>query len=214
MVKPNDQICIIVVPMSDQNTEQKILKAAKKVFHRKGMAGTRMQEVADEAGINKALLHYYFRSKQLLFESVFKDAIKDALPAIWTVLGSDLQLFDKIRAFAEGYIETISKDPFIPSFVVSELQRDPEGLLKMIQASKMEGRKVFGQQLANAVKDGRIRTIDPLQLFVDMMSLCVYPFIAKPMIMEFNGLSEKKYKEFIEERKRHIPDLLINSIKI
>lgn len=199
--------------MSDQNTEQKILAAAKKVFHRKGMAGTRMQEVADEAGINKALLHYYFRSKQKLFESVFRDAIKDALPAIWTVLGSDLPLFEKISAFAEGYIDTISKDPFIPIFVMNELQRDPAGLLEVIRSSKMGGKKVFGQQLSDAVKNGEIRPIDPLQLFVDMMSLCVYPFVAKAMIMEFNGLNEKKYEVFIEERKQHIPDLLINSIK-
>ena len=213
MVKSMERLINIADPMSDQNTEQKILEAAKKVFHRKGMAGARMQEVADEAGINKALLHYYFRSKQLLFESVFKDAIKDALPAIWTVLGSDMPLFEKIHAFAEGYIDTISKDPFIPFFVVSELQRDPKGLISIIRKTKMAGKKVFGEQLAEAVRKGEIRAIDPMQLFVDMMSLCVYPFIFKAMIMEFNGLNEKNYKVFIEERKHHIPDLLINSIK-
>ena len=200
--------------MTDKSTEQKILQAAKKIFYQKGMAGTRMQEVADEAGINKALLHYYFRSKQKLFEGVFIAAIHGSFPVIYQVLGSDEPLFDKIRAFTVAYIDTISKDPFIPVFVVTELQRDPESLLKLLVRGKKRKKSTFHQQVESAIEKGEIRAIDPGQLFIDMISLCVYPFVAKPLVMAFEGLSETRYKAFIQERKRHVPDLLINSIRI
>lgn len=200
--------------MTDNSTEQKILQAAKKVFYQKGMAGTRMQAVADEAGINKALLHYYFRSKQKLFEGVFMTALADSFPVIYQVLGSNEPLFDKIRAFTVAYIDTISKDPYLPVFVISELQRDPDRLLKMLARKKKARKSIFHAQVEAAIKNGEIRAIDPSQLFVDMISLCVYPFVAKPLVMAFEGLSETRYKAFIKERKEHVPDLLINSIKV
>lgn len=199
--------------MSDKNTEQKILKAAKQVFHQKGMAGARMQVVADTAGINKALLHYYFRSKQQLFEGVFIEALTTNFPSIWKVLGTELPLFEKITAFVGTYIEVISKDPFIPSFIVSELQRDPERLLQLMRDKLPKGLEVFTRQVEEAVGAGLIQPTDPKHLFVDMLGLCVYPFIAKPIIMSVGKMDQTAYDAFIQERKQHIPELLVNGIK-
>lgn len=198
--------------MADKSTEQKILDAAKKVFHKKGMAGARMQEVADSAGINKALLHYYFRNKQQLFEGVFLEALSTNFPAIWQVLGSELPLFEKIETFVGRYIDVISKDPFIPSFIVSELQRDPERLLQMLR-DKLPSKEAFNYQVQAAMKEGLIYPTDPQHLLVDMLSLCVYPFLAKPMIMSVGKMDQAAYDAFIQERKQHIPALLLCGIK-
>ncbi|MBP8792594.1 MAG: helix-turn-helix transcriptional regulator, partial [Lutibacter sp.] len=95
----------------DNTTESTILNAAKSIFQRKGMDGARMQEIADEAGINKALLHYYYRSKQLLFEAVFKSAFSMLAPQLNKVLNSDDSLNDKIKGFTKNYISFTIKHP-------------------------------------------------------------------------------------------------------
>ena len=108
-----------------ENTEEEILNAAKEVFQQKGMAGARMQEIADKAKINKALLHYYYRSKQLLFEAVFKNAFRLLAPQIGKVLNDDTELFDKIRNFTDSYVSFVIKHPYLPNFVTQELNSNP-----------------------------------------------------------------------------------------
>ncbi len=101
----------------DTSTESGILNAAKRIFQQKGMDGARMQEIADEAGINKALLHYYYRSKQLLFEAVFKSAFLLLAPQLNKVLNDDSSLFDKIKNFTNNYISFVIKHPYLPNFI-------------------------------------------------------------------------------------------------
>ncbi|MBE9468013.1 MAG: TetR/AcrR family transcriptional regulator [Bacteroidetes bacterium] len=114
-----------------ENTEQKNLNAAKKIFLKKGKDGSRMQEIADEAAINKALLHYYFRSKDKLFEAVFDDAIMKFLPKIGNVLNSDKSLFDKIRLFTNHYIDFFIENLYLPLFIFSELRSKPDRIIKL-----------------------------------------------------------------------------------
>ncbi|NTW33144.1 MAG: TetR/AcrR family transcriptional regulator, partial [Bacteroidetes bacterium] len=104
-------------------TEKLILKAAKKVFIDKGFDGARMQEIADLAGINKALLHYYFRSKEKMFDAVFEDVFMQFLPEVTEVMNSEITLFDKIKTFVDVYITALLKNPHIPIFVLHELSR-------------------------------------------------------------------------------------------
>ena len=117
--------------VAEPTTEQRILKAAQKVFSEKGMAGARMQEVADEAGINKALLHYYFRSKQQLFEGVFKDSAQRQFGCIWKSLDSCDSLFPAIEAFVAAYLDRMIEEPSLPLFIANELNRDAEGLAEL-----------------------------------------------------------------------------------
>ena len=107
-----------------ENTETEILIAAKEIFQQKGMAGARMQEIADKAKINKALLHYYFRSKQLLFEAVFKSAFSLLAPQLNKVLNDDSDLFEKIKRFTESYVSFVIKHPYLPNFVIQELNKN------------------------------------------------------------------------------------------
>ena len=116
----------------EMNTEQKILDAAKEVFQQKGMTGARMQEIADKAGINKALLHYYYRTKDKLFEKVFELAFSLFIPKVKEMMISDKPVFEKIEFFVENYLNLLQKHPYIPGFVISELNRNPEILVKII----------------------------------------------------------------------------------
>ena len=111
-------------------TEQKILDAAKKVFVVKGMTGARMQEIADEAGINKSLLHYYFRTKEKLFEAVFQSALGEFFPKVTSYMISDISLEDKIKVFVKEYSKVLQENPFLPSFIIGEVNRNPDNIIQ------------------------------------------------------------------------------------
>ena len=136
----------------DTTTEEKILAAARKVFIAKGMAGARMQDIADEAGINKALLHYYFRSKEKLFETIFKELSLQFLPRINSLFESELSLFEKIEIFCSEYISKMVENPFIPLFIVNEMNKQPEIFLKKMWGGKKPVVAKLVQQIDEEVK--------------------------------------------------------------
>jgi AcrR family transcriptional regulator len=199
---------------SDHSTEDKILEAAKNVFVTKGMSGARMQDIANEAGINKALLHYYFRSKEKLFEVIFKAAVSRLVPRITAILESDMPLFIKIERFCENYIETVMQSPFIPLFVINEMNKQPEEFILKIWGDQRPGLKSFFKQVEVDIANGLIKPIHPHQLLVNIVSLIVFPFVAKPIIFFVTGMDSKEYKDFMIARKKEIPEFIINAIKI
>jgi len=162
-------------------TEEKILEAAKNVFVAKGMEGARMQEIADEAGINKALLHYYFRSKERLFESIFAGIIKMAFPKIMGIIQSDSVIVTKIELVIDAYIDLLIKHPFIPGFVMKELNRDPSGLFKLVVKFGLNPQIVF-DQIQEAMDRGEIIRMKPQHLTANIISMCIFPFAARPIL--------------------------------
>ncbi len=203
-----------MVQKKDINTEDKIINAAKKVFMQHGMAGARMQSIADEAGINKALLHYYFRSKEKLFSIVFQKAIKESIPQIVKVFNTDAHLFDKIRQFVCEYLDFIAKNPYLPMFIMHELASRPEHLKKLLNSVKVDRDFIF-KDIQKEIDKGIIMPIEPTHLMVNIISLCVFPVVAKPMISEIFISDEQPdaYDQFLEERKTLVADFVINSIK-
>lgn len=197
----------------DLNTEQKILIAAKKVFIEKGLDGSRMQEIADEAGINKALVHYYYRSKGKLFEAVFHEAFFKLVPNVLSLLKQDLPLFDKIRFFTEKYIELFIDNPFIPGFVLHELNRNPDRIVGLISDIGIKP-EFFLEQIKQEVERGNINPISPQHLIVNMLAMSIFPFVASPILRNiiFKG-DEQALKQFLVERKKTVPEFIINSIK-
>ena len=193
-------------------TEEKILEAAKTVFHRKGFDGARMQEIADEAGINKALLHYYFRSKEKLFDEVFRSAFSELFQKIFSVIGSEKPLEEKIRYIFIDYITFMQKNPFIPAFIISELSRNPERVTNLFNNSPVNPADIFKQFGKSLEKEG-IQGIDPRQFVMNIISLSVFPIIAKPMLINILKLTEEEYNEFIEKRKLELPEFVLKSIK-
>jgi AcrR family transcriptional regulator len=198
----------------DTTTENSILEAAKSVFQRKGMAGARMQEIADKAGINKALLHYYFRSKQLLFNMVFKQAFKMMSKKIEVILNAEEDLEVKIKKFTYEYISFIIKHPYLPSFILQELNNNPNFLQKISDSEVTPSYSAFKNQIEYLVKQKKIRAIDPNQLIINIMALSVFPFVGKPLLKTFTNLNEEDYQLLLEERKTEVANFIINAIKI
>jgi AcrR family transcriptional regulator len=179
----------------EKSTEEKILAAAKKVFISKGMSGARMQDIADEAGINKALLHYYFRNKEKLFEVIFLEAAQKLFPAINVVFESDIPLFQKLERFCEEYITVMSENPYLPLFVLNEINQDPETFLTKIWGKQNLPRpKKFLEQIEKEIKKGTIKRISPLQLLMNLISMTIFPFVAKSMFQFNLHLDELQYR--------------------
>ena len=199
--------------LKQTSSEEDILNAAKTVFEKKGMDGARMQEIADKAGINKALLHYYFRSKQLLFEAVFQSAFSMLAPKLHEILNNDSSLFEKIQNFTENYIAFIIKHPYLPNFLIQELNRNPEFVKKLVDEKKFPDLTKFKNQIEEAVSNGLIKPIKPEQLFINIISLNLFPIIGGNLIKSFLGIEKEDYNKLLEQRKTEVATFIINSIK-
>jgi TetR/AcrR family transcriptional regulator len=198
----------------ETDTEQLILEAAKNVFFKKGYDGARMQEIANEAGINKALLHYYFRSKDKLFEAIFLNAFQQFIPRLIENMNADISFENKIELFVENYLNILIKIPQLPSFVLTEINRNPERIAEMFGKIGIVPSFIL-KGFQNEVDKGNIRAIDPKQLLANIVALCVFPFAARPLlqiVLTENDIS--KYDIFLEERKKEVSRFIINSIKI
>jgi len=195
------------------STQEKILAAARKVFQSKGMAGARMQDIADEAGINKALLHYYFSSKEKLFEVIFKEAFSQFFPKINAAIDAEIGLDEKIRYFCREYIDMMLQNPFLPLFVLNELNKHPDSFIRKTWKNRESPFKRFSIQIEAEIKKKNIRSVNPAELFINMLSMCIFPFVAKPLWMAASGMDESAFTGFMEERKTAIPKFIIESIK-
>jgi TetR/AcrR family transcriptional regulator len=198
----------------DSNTEEKILSAARQVFIEKGLAGARMQDIADRAEINKAMLHYYFKNKEMLFEVIFRETAGKLFPHFDKLMESDLNFFDKIRSIVSSYIEMIIQNPYLPLFVMNEMNKNPQiGLKNFFEAQKPGFVKKFRESIEESVKNGLIQPINPIHLIMNMFSMCAFPFIAKPMISLLTGIEDDQFKNLMEQRKVLVAEFIIHSIK-
>lgn len=203
------------MPQQDKNTEQLIIDAAKKIFIKRGLAGARMQDIADEAGINKAMLHYYFRSKDKLFELVFNEAITTVIGRLGAILDEQLPIMEKITAVVHNYIDGISKTPYLPIFVLNEINQQPEMFVNRING--LLGRnKVMGfmKEIVDAGKQGIIKEVSPVHLFLNIMSLCVFPFAARPMIQGVLQQDNIQFNMIMAERKQVVTEVLQAWLKL
>lgn len=204
----------MVKKKKDKGAEEIILSAARKVFMTKGMAGARMQDIADKAGINKALLHYYFRDKDKLFEVVFLIEAQKFFPKINAIFNSEAPLFDKIRNFVTEYIDEMQENPYLPWFVLNEINRDPDQFMYKIWGKENLPKPAkFLEQIEQEIRKGTIKRINPVHLLMNLLSMTIFPFVAKPMFVRNIRLSDKQFAEIMEQRKREIPEFIIDSIK-
>ena len=144
--------------MKISSTEENILKAATSIFHKKGMAATRMQEIADEANINKAMLHYYFRNKQQLFEAVFMQAFQKFAPQMNGIFNSEVSVFEKISGFAESYISFVIENPYLPAFLIQEININQDFAESFFNAHSAPNPALFENQIAKEVEKGYPKT--------------------------------------------------------
>lgn len=199
-------------PAAD-STEQKIFDAAHEVFLQKGMDGAKMQEIADRAGINKALLHYYYRSKEKLYESVARAILGKAVPVVQQIIENELPLEEKIRRFIDFYISLISRNTFIPLFILTEINKHPDRFIDNVLPKELPRPEQFFRQVEAEIAAGRIRPIKPQHLLVNMIAMCVFPFIGKPMIRIFLGMGPGEMKLFMEERKAQVTEFVLAALR-
>lgn len=197
----------------DKDTEKRILYSARKIFHRKGLAGARMQEIADDAGINKAMLHYYYRSKEKLFSAVFQEAAERIFPQVSKILVSELPLFEKIKILIENYIEMLKQNMYLPIFILHEIQQDPSRLVNIIMEDESKAMFKFFQDIEKAKAEGLIIDIDIKTVIVNILSLCIFPVAAKPVISGIFNMQENEYMDYLESRKRSVTEFVIKAIK-
>ncbi|GAB3862345.1 TetR/AcrR family transcriptional regulator [Hymenobacter terrigena] len=195
------------------STEELILEAAQAVFLEKGLAGARMQEIADRAGINKALLHYYFRSKEKLSALIIDRAIGVILPRVMAILETDQDLFDKIRQAVDQYLTFVSRNSFLPLFIVNEVNRNPQFFFRNVVAHEKPHLDKFRRQVDEAVAQGRIRPVSSAQLLMNMMSMLIFPFLGKPVFQVALGLSDADFEREMESRRTEVAEFVIRAIQ-
>lgn len=193
-------------------TEEKILEAAQNVFHRRGLEGARMQEIADEAGINKSMLHYYYRNKDNLFMKVFQNGVKKIFPQIMMILSKDISLKEKTWEIVEFYHNTFKTNPHLPAFAIHEMNQNPERFREFVTGSGMKIPQQFQDQVKQEVRDGNIIPISSEQFLMNIISMTLMPMIAKNMVMVIHGFSEEDFEAFLDEREEMIPDLIFKGV--
>jgi len=189
-------------------TEEKIIASAEKLFYQKGKAGTSMQDIADDAGINRTLLNYYFRSKDQLFEAVFRKAMGSFVPELAAMLNADGSFEEYVPALVEKVIDTMLENPQIPIFVLQELSSNPERMPQMIKEMGVDPAKAM-EKMGNGGVVPAPGGLDPRQIILNLISLCIFPFAAKPVVLDilYNGDNEA-YIEAMKERKILLPNII------
>ena len=205
----------------DGDTEQRILDAAHAVFVRRGTAGTRMQEIAAEAGVNQALLHYYFRNKEQLAQAAFERAAKGFMPAVVGVIASGGDLEDKVRRIVDLELEHLARAPYLPGYIIGEVTHHPERAAQLIAAvtglaPQDLGPRVLGtlrREIEARVEAGTMRPIAPESFIVNLMALCIFPFAVRPMIQAMLGLDDRRFGQFITRRRRDLPAFFLGALR-
>lgn len=187
---------------TDSTTEEKIKIAARKVFTKKGFSAARTRDIAEEAGINLALLNYYFRSKEKLFDIVMLENLQKFLLVLGGALRDEKSsLNEKVALIANNYIDMLKTNPDLPIFVLSEIRANPEKLANSMGIKSLLLESAFFKQLQEATK-GKIH---PLHLLMNIMSMTVFPFIASPLLQNVGNLKQPDFDNLMEERKKMIP---------
>lgn len=199
-------------------TEEKIFRAAMQLFIEKGKHGAKMQEIADKADINKAMLHYYFENKEQLYGYVFETVLKKVFGSLPSIFNEHASFSIALRLFIDQYTDMINANPQIPMFVMRELSQNEEAptriLSEMWKAGKFDLPLAFLKSAEKAIEEHEIKQVDPMQLMLSVIGSINYFFMAEPM---FKTLFEEQEsfdrQEFVQHRKADIYNMVYNGIK-
>lgn len=193
--------------------ESKIIDSATKVFIRKGKKGASMQDIAEEAGINRTLLNYYFRSKDKLFDAVFERVFAGMLPVLADIMNSNEDIFIKIENFFDSFTELLISSPLTPLFILHEITINPELMINAVKDKGIDPSLTI-KQIELEMDKGNIRRMDPRSLMVNLLALIIFPFAGRPLIegIMFKG-DTKSFDKFLYDRKEATKNFFLESIK-
>ncbi len=189
----------------EPGTERKILEAAGKVFMMKGRLGASMQDIADEAGINRTLLHYYFRNKEKLFDTIFAKVLATAFPTIVKAFMSDQPFQEKIKMFVDTWTDLLKENPYLPVFVIQEISLNPDRLAGIIQHVGLDP-DVAMKGITKELESYGIVDMDPRHMFANILGMVIFPYIGRPLFQKVAfGDDKEAYEQFLEDRREQIP---------
>jgi AcrR family transcriptional regulator len=192
----------------EPGTERKILEAAGKVFMKKGRLGASMQDIADEAGINRTLLHYYFRNKEKLFDTIFAKILARIFPTMVAAFASNKPFIDKVQIFVDTYTDILVENPYLPVFVFQEISLNPDRLAGIIQQTGLDP-DIALRGLSKELESLGIVDMDPRHLIADILGMVIFPYIGRALFQKIAFKDDAlAYEKFLEERKIHVPEIV------
>jgi AcrR family transcriptional regulator len=190
-----------ITKKTDVSTEEKIKAAARKVFMQKGYGASRTRDIAEAAGINLALLNYYFRSKEKLFHEIMMERVQQLFGTVAPIIQDPaLPLESKLEKLAAAYIDMLSENPDLPMFVLNELRKQPDLFRSQMNIEQLLKNSSLLKQLREKRSD-----VEPAQYLMNIMGLMLFPFLAKPVLLAMGLVSEKNFGTLMDQRRRLIP---------
>jgi len=196
--------------IEEAQTEQLIKEKAKEIFFKKGLLKATTQEIADEAGVNRALIHYYFRSREHMLGILLDEALEEKRERVKSILSFDLPFREKIAKYIDAIITYNMKYPYLENFIISETVRNKDRTEAYCARNKSRSSDLIRDQLAEEIAMGRLAPITPEHFLVNLLGLCNYPLLAKPVLKTIHGMTEEAYHEFLLERKKVIYMTIFN----
>lgn len=185
-------------------TEALIKEKAKELFFQKGDLKATTQEIADEAGVNRALIHYYFKSREQLLETLLDETIMEKRLRIRSILSSEMPFREKIARYIDAVVDYGLKYPFLENFIISETARYPEKVRDYCARDKAKSTDMIRAQLEVEIKQGKLAPISVEHFMVNLSALCNYPLLAKPVLQAIHGMTDASYQKFLKQRKQVI----------
>jgi len=193
-------------------TRDKILRTAQQIFIDKGKDGARMQEIADQAGVNKAMLFYYFNNKELLYLEVLRSIVGRLFQKVNEVVISEHEPKKKLEQLVEAYMNFLIENEGLPRIMLREIASGGETIGKIFNETLSQGENPISvkihSMIENSIREGQFRKVDPVQTIISIVGMCVIYFIANPLLRHIFSFKDIDQKKFIEDRKKHIVDLL------
>ncbi len=201
--------------MADEalDTEAKIKEAAKKIFLKNGYEGAKIRQIAEEAGVNVALVNYYFRSKEQLFNSIYLETFRAFFGIIAQLLNEQTPLEVKVWKIVDKYTDFLLDNPLMPQFVLAEHGKNGVALLSSLNLKGVLEASALTRQIKEGVEAGTIRPISPFQFIITLMGSVVFPFVARPVITYVGGLDDAGFRAFMETRKTLVPEMIMGYLK-
>lgn len=196
-----------------ENTEQRILDAAVQIFIRDGLQGARMQDIADLAHINRAMLHYYYRDRESLSQKAFKKITHQFGQSIHKIIDLDIPFDEKLDDYIQEQIKIYSQNSDLVIFGLHESLKDKDIMSKLIK-SHIEGKHLLFEQLEEEIKKGRIKQFDKYEFIVFITSLCAFPYIACAIFKWIFNWTEEQYDSFLDSYKKNLPELIKGAIYV
>jgi AcrR family transcriptional regulator len=198
------------MPVKDCKTEQLIKDTARQIFLKEGKMLATTQEIADAAGVNRSLLHYYFRSRDMLFNVVFTEALTKLRERVHEVIGSQLVFRQKVEKLLDVFYEDLSELPYLETFITLQLNQEPniyEEMFVHLPGGK-ERLKNFLKEIQHEMEKGTIPVMKPINYFINIFALMAYPYVARPIFKNMFDLTDAAYNRLLPERKNIVLPLL------